>query len=81
MLFPFLVFPQEMPIPSLLPLLLCGCSPTHPLTYSHLPALAFPYAGALSLHKTKGLSSQQGHPLLHVSGAMGFSMFILCLVV
>ena len=28
----------------------------HPPTHSHLPALAFTYTGALSLHGTKGLS-------------------------
>ena len=34
---------------------------TQPLTYSHLPALAFPYTGASRMHRTKGLSS----PLCH----------------
>ena len=29
----------------------------YPLTHSHLTALAFPYTGALSLHRTKGLPS------------------------
>jgi hypothetical protein len=29
----------------------------HPTTHSCLPALAFPYTGASSLHRTKGLSS------------------------
>ena len=33
-----------------------GVSP-HPLTHSHLTILAFPYTGASSLHRTKGLSS------------------------
>ena len=28
----------------------------HPLTHSQLPTLAFPYNGASSLHRTKGLS-------------------------
>ena len=31
--------------------------PTHLPTYSHLPTLEFPYTGALSLHRTKGLFS------------------------
>jgi hypothetical protein len=42
----------------------------HPPTHSQLPALAFPYTGASSLHRIKGLSShkcQQGHTLLHGS--------------
>jgi len=37
----------------------------YPLTPSHLIALAFPYAGASSLHRTKGLPS-------HDLGASGF---------
>ena len=28
---------------------------TQPPTHSHLPALAFPYTGVLSLYRTKGL--------------------------
>jgi hypothetical protein len=39
-----------------LPLTLWGCS--HPPTHSCLSALAFPCTGALSLHRTKGLTSQ-----------------------
>ena len=31
--------------------------PTNPLTHSRLPALAFPYTEASSLHRTKGFSS------------------------
>jgi hypothetical protein len=62
---PFLVSPPQ--IPHSLPLLLWGCSPTHPLTpasllthlstHSHITGLASPYTGALSLHRNKGLSS------------------------
>ena len=29
----------------------------HPTTQSHITALSFPYTGASSLHRTKGLSS------------------------
>jgi hypothetical protein len=29
----------------------------HPSTHSCLPSMAFPYTGSLSLHRTKGLSS------------------------
>jgi hypothetical protein len=43
--------------PSPLPLLLWGCSPTHPPTHSHFTVLTFSYTGALSLHRTKQLSS------------------------
>ena len=56
MLFPFLVSPLQTPYPiptypasvRVLP---------HPPTHFCLTALAFPYAGASSLHRTKGLSS------------------------
>lgn len=40
---------QKFPIPSSLSLLLWGFSPTH------LPCLAFPYTGALRVHRSKGL--------------------------
>jgi hypothetical protein len=43
---------------------------THPSTYPCLPALASPYIGASSLHRTKTsppTDAQQGHPLLHCS--------------
>jgi hypothetical protein len=68
---PYPGFPSEKPLsypPSPL-LLLWGCFPTHPPTYSDLPALEFPYTGALSLHRTKGLSptdARQSHPLLRM---------------
>ena len=40
----------------------------HLPTHSLLPALAFPYTGALSLHRTSSfhIDVQQGHPLLHM---------------
>jgi hypothetical protein len=58
MLSPFLVSPQETTCPILpAPLLLWGCSSTHSTTHFHLPALAYPYTRALSLHRTKVLSS------------------------
>jgi hypothetical protein len=58
MLSPFLVSPPKTPY--LLPL-----PPAHQPTY--FLALAFPYTGASSLHRTKGLSFHWwlGHPLLH----------------
>jgi hypothetical protein len=39
-------YPTNPPTPSLLPLLLWMCSPTHPTSHSCHPALAFPYTGA-----------------------------------
>jgi len=53
---PFSSFPSRTPC--LIPpsLLLWGYSLTHPPTPSCLPTVAFPYTGALSLHRTKGLS-------------------------
>ena len=52
MLSPFLISTLDTPyhIP-----LLSVC--LHPFTHSHLPTFAFPYTGALSLHRTKGLFS------------------------
>jgi len=67
--YPLFQFPLwKSPIPSPL-LLLWGCSSTHSTTPFCLPALAFPYTGAWSLHRTKGFSSldaQQNDPLLHM---------------
>jgi hypothetical protein len=54
---PFPGFSFTNPISHLPPLLLWGCSPTHPPTHSYLNVLAFPYTGALSLHRTQGLPS------------------------
>jgi len=51
-------FPLQKPaVTSPLFLLLRGCSLTHPPTPSHLTTLVFPYTGAWSLDRTKGLSS------------------------
>jgi len=47
----------ELPILSPQPLPPWRCSPSHPPTPSYLPTLAFPYIGAMSLHRTKGFSS------------------------
>ena len=46
-------FPSANSLYHPLPLLLLGCSHTH----SHLTTLAFPYTGASSLHRNKGLPS------------------------
>ena len=54
MLSPFMVFCREAPIPSASP---CFYEGDPPPTHSYLTALAFPYTGALSLHRTKGFSS------------------------
>jgi hypothetical protein len=63
---PFTYFPSGSPLShSSSPLLLMRVVP-HPSTHPLSP-LAFPHAGASSLHRTKGLSSHwwsQGHPLL-----------------
>ena len=50
MLSPFLISPPKTPYLILPP-------PAHPPTHSCFPVLAFPYTGAQSLHRTKGLSS------------------------
>jgi hypothetical protein len=54
-------------------------------THSCLPTLAFPYTGASSLHRTKGLSSQwwpkRPSSATYAAGAMGPSMCTPCLVV
>ena len=49
---PFLVSPPKTPY-SITSFPLRTNTPTH----SHFPVLAFPYTGALSLHRIKGLSS------------------------
>jgi hypothetical protein len=48
---------QNSPMASSLSLPLWRCSLTHPPTHSCLPALAFPYTGALNTLRPKGLSS------------------------
>jgi hypothetical protein len=56
MLSPFPVSPLENPYPFLPPPASLRVL-THPPTHSHLTALAFPYTGESSLHRTKGFSS------------------------
>ena len=55
-----------------------------PVTYSNFTALAFPYTGESSLHRTKGFSPNccQTTPssATYIAGAMGSSMCILWLV-
>jgi hypothetical protein len=52
----------------------------HLSTYSYLPTLAFPYTGASSLHRTKGLGEVLDKAT-YVTEAMGPSMCMPCLVV
>ena len=54
MLTPFLVSPPETLYPMPPPPAFMSVLPNPP-THSHLPALTFPYTGALNLHTTKGL--------------------------
>ena len=49
MLSPFLVSPLKTPYP-------ITSSPAHKLTHSPFPVLAFPFTGAFSFLRTKGLS-------------------------
>jgi hypothetical protein len=74
----------KLPIPSAFPLLLWRCS-HYPPTYSCLTILAFPYAGALSLHMTKGLPYHwcqiRQSSAIYAVGVMGTSMCTLWLVV
>ena len=56
MLSPFPVSPLQTPYPIVASPASMWVLP-HPPTHSHLPALAFPYTAALSLHWTKGLFS------------------------
>ena len=67
MLAPFLVPTHNLPSPPSPPASLRMFP--YPPTYSHLPSLALPYTGSLSLPKTKGLSSHcclKARPLLHM---------------
>jgi hypothetical protein len=78
---PCQVSPLEYPIPFPLPLPV-----THPPTHSSLPALAFPYTGALNTLRPKAAPPTdvlQGHPLPYMwpAEAMGPYMCILWLVV
>jgi hypothetical protein len=68
MLNPFLVFFPEPSIPSSLPLLLWGCSPTHPPTPVSLPWHS-PTLGHRTFPGPRAsppIDVQQGHPLLHM---------------
>jgi hypothetical protein len=80
---PFLSFFSRNPLSP--PLLLWGCSPTYPPTHSCFAALAFPYTGALSLARTKGLSSHwcpiRPSSATYATGAMSPSLCTLWLVV
>jgi hypothetical protein len=61
--------PRKPPIPSSLPLLLWGCSSTHPPTPTSLPSVPLHWGHLSSLHRTKDLSSHwcmTGHPLQHM---------------
>jgi len=68
-----------------LPLLLRGCSPSQTSALSHLSALAFPYTGAQSLHRTKALFPHRCEIRLssatYVGGAMCPSMCNIWLAV
>ena len=83
MLFPLPVSPLEIiyPIsPSPASMRVLRHPPTHPPTLSFLPDLAFPYTGALSLHRTKvssPLDAIQGHPLLHMQLEARVPLFVL----
>ena len=50
-----IIFPVPTPPPTGTPYFI---PPPPASTYSHLPALAFPYTGTSSLHRTKGLFSR-----------------------
>ena len=56
MLSPFLVSPPQTPYPISPPPAPMRVL-SHPLTHSHLTALAYPYTRAFILHRTKGLPS------------------------
>jgi len=76
---------QKPSTPSSLPLLLWGCSTTHPSIDFELNTLAFPYTGTPSLLKTKSLSSHwcSTRPSFATfeAGAMGPSMCTILLMV
>jgi len=85
MLSPFLVPVHKLPIPSPIPLLLWGCSPTHPPTHSRLSTLIFPYNGASRLGRNKGFSSHWcsnssiGDPVLNTMiGSEYLTLYLSC---
>ena len=69
---PFPNFPSRNLHPTPLLLLLWGCGPTYPPTHSHLPALEFPYSGALSLFSHGRLTRPSS--AIYMAGTMGPSM-------
>ena len=83
LLSPFPVSPPETSYPFPPPASMKACP--HPLTHSCLPTLAFPYTGASSLHRTKGLFSHwfptRPSSAPYTAGAMGPSMCTPWLVV
>jgi hypothetical protein len=87
MLSPLLVSPPEPLYPTPSPPASVKVLPSIFLlpTHSHLTALAFPYTGESSLHRTKALSSYWCQPMpssaTYATGAMGPSMYTLWLVV
>jgi hypothetical protein len=78
MLSPFLIPRLKTPYP-------IPTTPAHQTTHSHIPVLEFPYTGASSLHKTKGLSSHcyltRPSSGTYAAGTIGQSMCTLWLVV
>jgi hypothetical protein len=83
MLSPFPPPPPEAPYP-IFPLPASIRMLTYLPTHSQLPALAFPFTGALSHHRTKGLSHwcpTRPSSATYMTGTMGRSMCTLWLVV
>ena len=80
----FPVFPSATPLYHSPPPACMRVLP-HPPTHSCLHTLKFPYTGALSLHRTKGLSSHwcptRPSCVAYTSGAMDHSMCTLWMVV
>jgi hypothetical protein len=65
--YPLVQFPlQKSPNPSFFPLLIWGCSPTHPHTPTSLHWHSLTLGRELSLFRTKGLSFHWCLPLLHM---------------
>jgi hypothetical protein len=79
--YPFSGFPSGNPYPIPLPPASIRVPPIH----SHLPVLAFPYTGASSLHRNKGLPSHwcltRPSFATYASEAIGPSMCTLRLVI
>jgi hypothetical protein len=61
--------PQKLLTPSLLPLLLWGCSPTHPPNPTSLPSIPLHwgiYRAFIGPRTSPPIDAWQGHPLLHM---------------